>query len=108
MNEEVSKMGLAQERKIADLQQRVNRLEDVCYNAKEVLTLDEASKYLGVTRSMLYKMTHENRLPYYKPSGKLVFFEKQALLDWVRSAKCMSEDEIKEAAAQRLLELGRR
>ncbi len=108
MEENTSKMSLAQERRLADLQQRVTKLEDVCYTAKEVLTLEEAAKYLGVTRSMLYKLTHENRLPYFKPSGKLVFFEKKDLLDWVRSAKCMSEEEIKEEAARRLLELARR
>ena len=32
-----SKMNLEQERKIAELQERVNRLENLCYAAKEVL-----------------------------------------------------------------------
>lgn len=40
MNE--SKMNLDHERKIASLQERVNRLEDLCYSAKEVLNLEEA------------------------------------------------------------------
>ena len=82
-----SKMSLEQERRIAELQERVNRLENLCYAAKEVLNLEEAATFLGIAKSTLYKMTHENHLPYFKPSGKLIFFEKKALLDWVRGAR---------------------
>lgn len=50
-----SKMNLEQERKIAELQERVNRLENLCYAAKEVLNLEEAANFLGVAKSTLYK-----------------------------------------------------
>lgn len=106
MNE--SKMNLDHERKIASLQERVNRLEDLCYSAKEVLNLEEASVFLGIAKSTLYKMTHTNQLPYFKPAGKLIFFEKKALLDWVRGAKAMSEEELRAEAATRLAEMSQR
>ena len=83
------KMNLDHERKIVELQERVNRLENLCYTAKEVLNLEEASAFLGIAKSTLYKMTHQNRLPYFKPAGKLIFFEKQDLLDWVKGAKAL-------------------
>ena len=103
-----SKMNLEQERKIAELQERVNRLENLCYAAKEVLNLEEAANFLGVAKSTLYKMTHLNQLPYFKPAGKLIFFEKKALLDWVRGARAMSEEEIRLEAANRLNEMNDR
>ena len=102
------KMNLDHERKIVELQERVNRLENLCYTAKEVLNLEEASAFLGIAKSTLYKMTHQNRLPYFKPAGKLIFFEKQALLDWVKGAKALSEEELKEEAANRLIEMNQR
>lgn len=102
------KMNLEQERKIVELQERVNRLENLCFTAKEVLNLEEASAFLGIAKSTLYKMTHTNRLPYFKPAGKLIFFEKQALLDWVKGAKALSEEELREEAAQRLSEMNQR
>lgn len=102
------KMNLEQERKIVELQERVNRLENLCFTAKEVLNLEEASAFLGIAKSTLYKMTHNNRLPYFKPAGKLIFFEKQALLDWVKGAKALSEEELREEAAQRLNEMNQR
>ena len=64
MNE--SKMNLEHERKIASLQERVARLEDLCFSAKEVLNLEEASAFLGIAKSILYKMTHTNQLPFFK------------------------------------------
>ena len=60
---------------------------------------EEQLEYL---RSKKYKMTHFSQIPYYKPAGKLIFFEKSALLDWVRNVKVKSEDEIREEAALHL------
>lgn len=103
-----SKMNLDHERRIVELQERVNRLENLCYATKEVLNFEEASAFLGIAKSTLYKMTHLNQLPYFKPAGKLIFFEKSALLDWVRGARAMSQDEIRNEAAKRLMELNKK
>lgn len=103
-----SKISLEQERKIVELQERVKRLENLCYAAKEVLNLEEAATFLGIAKSTLYKMTHLNHLPFFKPAGKLIFFEKKALLDWVRGAKSMSEEEIRNEAAACLQEMNQR
>ena len=96
------------DRKFSDLQSRVQTLENLCYSAKEVLNLEEAASFLGIAKSTLYKMTHENRIPFYKPAGKLIYFEKSVLLDWIRSNRVMSEAELQEAARKKLLELNSR
>ena len=77
-------MNLEHERKIADLQARVRSLENLCFTTKEVLNLEEAALFLGISRSMLYKLTHAGEIAFYKPAGKLIFFEKCHLLEWVR------------------------
>ena len=69
---------------------------------------EEAASFLGIAKSTLYKMTHENRIPFYKPAGKLIYFEKSVLLDWIRSNRVMSEAELQEAARKKLLELNSR
>ena len=81
------KMNLDHERKIVELQSRVNKLENLCYMTKEVLNLEEASAFLGIAKSTLYK---------------------KALLDWVRGARAMSEEEIRLEAANRLNEMNNR
>ena len=60
---------------------------------------------MGISKSSLYKMTHSHELPFFRPNGKLIYFEKAELLKWMRQNRSMSEAETKEAAAQKLNEL---
>jgi excisionase family DNA binding protein len=66
------------------MQKRISTLENMIYQTKEIFTLEEAALYIGVSRSQMYRLTHLHLIPYYKPSGKLVFFEKAELNKWLR------------------------
>lgn len=81
-----------------NLSQRVTVLENILCAGKEVLTLEEAAVYMGISRSTLYKMTHKNVLPFYRPNGKLIYFEKSELLEWMRKNRVLSNEEISENA----------
>jgi excisionase family DNA binding protein len=85
-------------KQVAELQGRVKSLEQLLHQGKDVLTLEEAAKFMGIARSSLYKMTHEQTIPFYKPNGKMIFFEKSDLLAWVRKNRVSSETEISEEA----------
>ena len=85
-------------KQVAELQGRVKSLEQLLHQGKDVLTLEEAAKFMGIARSSLYKMTHEQTIPFYKPNGKMIFFEKSDLLAWVRKNRVSSEAEISEEA----------
>jgi excisionase family DNA binding protein len=61
------------------------------YQTKEIFTLEEAALYIGVSRSQMYRLTHLHLIPYYKPSGKLVFFEKAELNKWLRQNQVKSD-----------------
>lgn len=93
------------ERKIADLQQRATTLENLCLATKEVLNLKEAAIYLGVSNSFLYKLTSKGDIAFYKPAGKLIYFEKQHLLEWARSNKNNSNADSLAEADLKLQEL---
>lgn len=67
--------------------------------AKNVLVLEEAALILGVATSTLYKMTMRNQVPYYKPNGKLVYFNKHELEEWMMQNRVASASEIEERAA---------
>lgn len=85
-------------KQVAELQGRVQSLEQLLHQGKDVLTLEEAAKFMGIARSSLYKMTHEQTIPFYKPNGKMIFFEKSDLLAWARKNRVSSEAEISEEA----------
>ena len=91
--------------KVESFEHRIEVLENTFSAAKEVLTLEEAALFMGISKSSLYKMTHRHELPFFRPKGKLIYFEKAELLKWMRQNRNMSEAETKEAAAQKLNEL---
>ncbi len=47
------------------------------------LTFKEACAYLGYTQSYLYKLTYKKIIPHYKPTGKMIFFSKNEIDEWV-------------------------
>ena len=75
---------------VAELEKRVRNLEDKFDSGKEVLTLQEAAQYMGIARSSLYKMTSNQTIPFYRPNGKLIFFEKDDILSWFRRNRVFS------------------
>ena len=47
------------------------------------LSFKEACSYLGYAPSYLYKLTYKNLIPHYKPTGKMIFFSKNELDEWI-------------------------
>ena len=50
---------------------------------RQPLTVDEACSYLRLSKSQLYKLTSTGKIPHYKPEGKLIYFEKAELDNWI-------------------------
>lgn len=61
---------------------------------KEVLTTDEAAKYMGISKSYLYKLTMRQQIPHYKPMGKMCYFNRLELEQWLQSNRVSTSDEI--------------
>jgi excisionase family DNA binding protein len=59
------------------------------YDGKEpqYLDLSGAIAYLKCSKSMLYKLTSGKRIPHFNPTGKKLYFIKQELDNWIRSAR---------------------
>ncbi|HEY8658807.1 MAG TPA: helix-turn-helix domain-containing protein [Hanamia sp.] len=51
---------------------------------KRILTIDEASSYLGYKKSYVLQMTSLGVLPFSKPHKK-IYFEREKLEDWMLS-----------------------
>ena len=66
---------------------------------KEVLTSDEAAKYLGISKSCLYKWTMARQIPHYKsPTGKMCFFNRKEIEAWMQSNRVATDDELEQQA----------
>lgn len=65
---------------------------------KEVLTSDEAAKYMGISKSYLYKLTMRQQIPHYKPMGKMCYFNRAELEQWLQSNRVSTSTEITQQA----------
>ena len=70
----------------------------VAVNTKEVLTTDEAASYMGVSKSYLYKLTMEKRIPHYKPMGKTCFFNRKEMEMWLQANRVATDEELSQDA----------
>ena len=64
----------------------------------EVLTSDEAARYLGISKSYLYKLTMRQAIPHYKPMGKMCYFNRLELEQWIQSNRVATADELSQQA----------
>jgi len=68
---------------VESLLERIALLESTLFTTKSVFTFQEACMYIGVSESMLYKLTASKEIPHYKPRGKMVYFAKEELDEWL-------------------------
>lgn len=74
---------------------------------KEVLTSDEAAKYMGISKSYLYKLTMKGEIPHYKPMGKMCYFNRTELEQWLQSNRVATSTEIADRANRYCMKGGR-
>lgn len=85
------------------LEHRILQLEKSLYQAKNILSFEEACAFLNFSKSYLYKLTSTCAIPHYKPSGKMVYFEREELEKWLRQNPVKTKDQIEMEAHSYIL-----
>lgn len=65
---------------------------------KAVLTLDEAARYTGLSKSTLYKLTSNREIPHSKPFGKRIYFDRIELDNWLKQNRVSTTKEVAQKA----------
>lgn len=65
---------------------------------KEVLTSSEVANYLGISKSYLYKLTMRCEIPHYKPMGKMCYFNRKEIEQWLQNNRVATDDETSQKA----------
>lgn len=66
--------------------------------AKNVLTIDDVAVLTGMSKSHLYKLTCSRQIPFYRPNGKLVYFDRQELEGWLKQNRVTTQEEAEQQA----------
>lgn len=81
------------------IKERLDRLEkNFLLSAKNVLTLSDVAILTGFSRSYLYKLTCQHKIPYYKPTGRGLYFDRKEVENWLLQNRVASEVELQAKA----------
>lgn len=67
--------------------------------AKNVLTIDDTVLLTGLSKSYLYALTSRKEIPYYKPNGKQIYFDRAEVEAWMKQNRVNTRDEAEQSAA---------
>lgn len=70
----------------------------------DLLTIDEAAQLLDLARATVYNLVSKRQLPVFKKSGRL-YFSKAALIEWIKSGKKATKEELAAKANEDLAQL---
>ena len=85
---------------------KLNAIHDLLLERKKpFLDINEASKYLGISKNTLYGYTSKNVIPYHKIQGRKLYFSIDDLNKFVldKKTRYKSMDEIEMEAATRIV-----
>jgi len=69
----------------------------------DILTMSQVSELYGLSRSTIYAWVAENRIPYYKPSQKMLLFRQSEIEEYLLENRTPSRSEIEEEANTKVL-----
>jgi len=81
--------------------QLIEKIEEIVNAGTAIekpLTIDEACQFMNMSKSTLYKLTHKKAIPFSKPNGKIIYFKKSDLVEWMLKNPVRSHDQIEDAA----------
>ncbi|MEJ7738533.1 MAG: helix-turn-helix domain-containing protein [Chitinophagaceae bacterium] len=82
-----------------NIDNRLSAIEKALIANKRVLTFDEGCRYSGFKPSYMYKMTSAGKVPFSKPNGKTIFFDKEKLDEWLLSNSRKLDDQREKEAS---------
>jgi excisionase family DNA binding protein len=75
-------------------------LQEISGSNKDTLNFTEAARFIGCSKSYLYKLTSGKSIPHYKPNGKFIYFDRDELQAWLKQGKVTSEHELEVTAKE--------
>ncbi len=88
---------------LQDISSRLDILTAAILSNKNVLNIDEAAAFTGMTVSYLYKLTSTQEIPHYKPRGKMLYFDRSELESWLLQRRIKTTEEINTSAVNHVV-----
>ena len=70
----------------------------IAITQKKVLSTPEAAAYMNCSLSYLYKLTMQGKIPFSRPLGKMMYFNREELESWLLTNRMATADELQDKA----------
>ncbi|QQR98601.1 MAG: helix-turn-helix domain-containing protein [Sphingobacteriales bacterium] len=84
------------------LEQRLEKIEILLQSQKTLLlsqkvvfNLDELVQYTNLSHSFIYKLTSKGGIPFYRPNGKQLYFNKIEIDIWLQRNPAKTNEQIR-------------
>lgn len=71
--------------------------------SKTVLMIQDVSALTGLSASTIYQMTSKHQIPHYKPTGRLLYFDRQEVEAWMKQNRIGTISEAQQAASKHIV-----
>jgi hypothetical protein len=78
----------------AQLLQELQEIRRLLSLQKEVLTLEEFCTYAGISKHQAYHLTSKQAIKSYRPFGKMLYFQKDDVIDFLLQNPNKSQKQI--------------
>ncbi len=71
---------------------------------KEVMNLEKLVRLMGCSKSTIYKLVHQGKIPFYKPAhgGRKLYFMRKDILDWLQGQRIPAIEQEDKKCARKL------
>lgn len=80
--------------------EKLDRMEKLMkLAAKNVLTIEDVADLTSLSKSFIYNLTCHNEIPYYRPRGKNIYFDRAEVEAWMKQNRVNTREEAESTAA---------
>ena len=90
------------------IEEKLDSIERLLLGQKNVLTFDQGCEFTGLSKTYMYKLTHQNKVPFFKPHGKHIYFSREELENWLMQNPVKTKDRIEQESANYVMALRRK
>lgn len=71
---------------------------------RAIMNLEEVVQLTGYGKSIIYKLIHQRKIPFYKPAhgGRKLYFLRKDILDWFQSQRIPAIEQEDKKCARKL------
>jgi len=73
-------------------------IENLLLAQKRTLNVKELCRFTGLSESFIYKLTAAKRIPFSRPNGKIIFFDREKIQNFLLSNPIDPTEDIEQEA----------